>query len=84
MRDHRSRLDGIRADEIGHGAERARERIAEKPEASPLEESQAPSVNVVACPASTLAEAAEREAKVGRRIRLRGRDNDKGSSVAGV
>lgn len=70
MRDHGSRLDGVVADEVGHGAQGRGQRVAEISEAFPLEEGHAPAVDVVPRAPAALAKASKREAKIRRRIRL--------------
>lgn len=70
VRDHGPSLDRVVADEVGHGAQRRGQRVAEISEAFPLEEGNAPAVDVVPRAPAALAEASERETKVCRRVRL--------------
>lgn len=71
VRDNRARLDRIGADQIRHGAERARERVAEISEAFPFEEGHSPPVDVMAGPASAFPETSKREAEIRRGVCLR-------------
>lgn len=70
VRDDRPRLDRVGADEVRHGAEGTRQRVAEISEALSLEKGHAPAVDVMPRAPASLAETPKRETEICRRVRL--------------
>lgn len=70
VRDHGPCLDRVAADKVGDGAEGRGQGVTEVSEALALEEGHPPAVDVVPRAPTALAEAAEGEAEVCRRVRL--------------